>query len=161
MGSSDASGFLIGLMLLVAPGVGAAQCAENSVDLRGPSGTARFSVEVADDAAERSRGLMFRETMAASAGMLFVYDTPQSVAFLMKNTLIPLDMVFADGAGVVRRVHSNAIPQDTTSIEGGDDIAFVLEINGGLAKRLGIGPGWQLRHSAVPQSGAIWPCSSE
>lgn len=161
MGSSDASGFLIGLMLLVAPGVGAAQCAENSVDLRGPSGTARFSVEVADDAAERSRGLMFRETMAASAGMLFVYDTPQSVAFWMKNTLIPLDMVFADGAGVVRRVHSNAIPQDTTSIEGGDDIAFVLEINGGLAKRLGIGPGWQLRHSAVPQSGAIWPCSSE
>jgi uncharacterized protein len=161
MGSSDASGILIGLALLVAPCVGAAQCLENSVDLRGPTGTAHFSVEVADDAAERSRGLMFREHMASSAGMLFVYDRPQPVAFWMKNTLIPLDMVFADGTGLVRRVHSKAIPQDTTPIDGGDDIAFVLEINGGLAERLGIEPGWQLRHSAVPQSGAVWPCSGE
>ncbi len=58
----------------------------------------------------------------------------------MKNTLIPLDMIFADVTGTVTRVHSNAIPGDTTPIDGGDGVAFVLEINGGLAGRLGIIP---------------------
>jgi uncharacterized membrane protein (UPF0127 family) len=77
----------------------------------------------------------------------------------MKNTLIPLDMIFADVTGRVTRVHSNATPGDTTPIDGGDDVAFVLEINGGLAARLGIGPGAELRHPAVGAA-AAWPCGS-
>jgi uncharacterized membrane protein (UPF0127 family) len=76
----------------------------------------------------------------------------------MKNTLIPLDMIFADETGRVTRVHANAVPGDTTPIDGGNDVRFVLEINGGLAKRLGIVPGAEMRHPSIPQDGAVWPC---
>ena len=105
----------------------------------------------------RSRGLMHRESMPRSAGMLFVYDKPQPVSFWMRNTLIPLDMIFMDETGVVQRVHDNAVPLDETGIKGGDDIQFVLEINGGLASRLGIVEGAELRHPAIGLN-AAWPC---
>ncbi|QIE42602.1 DUF192 domain-containing protein [Rhodobacteraceae bacterium SC52] len=134
-----------------------AECAPDRVDLRGDWGTARFSVEVADTADERSQGLMHRESMPRGAGMLFVYDKEQSVSFWMRNTLIPLDMIFADSAGIVRRVHENAIPLDETGIRGGSNIQYVLEINGGLSARFGINPGTELRHIALGD-GAAWPC---
>jgi uncharacterized membrane protein (UPF0127 family) len=142
--------------LVASPALGA--CAPEVVDIRGPFGQARFTVELADTAAERAQGLMFRETLPSAAGMLFVYDRPQQASFWMKNTLIPLDMIFTDAAGRVTRVHSNAIPQDLTPIDGGMDVAAVLEINGGLASRLGIAPGAELRHPALGGSGAAWPC---
>jgi hypothetical protein len=135
----------------------AAGCAPDEVSLRGPWGSARFTVEIADDPDERSQGLMFRETMPRGAGMLFVYETPQRVAFWMRNTLIPLDMLFIDAAGVVRRVHAEAVPGDETSIPGPADTLAVLEINGGLAEAMGIGPGTELRHPAFG-AGAAWPC---
>jgi len=135
-----------------------AACAPDVVELRGPSGQQRFTVEVADDGAERAQGLMFRESMPSSAGMLFVYEEPQAVSFWMKNTLIPLDMIFADETGRVTRVHSNAIPGDTTPIQGGEGVRFVLEINGGLAARMGIAEGSELRHPAIGQDSAVWPC---
>jgi len=84
---------------------------------------------VADDAAERAQGLMFREAMPLSSGMLFVYGRPQRVSFWMRNTLIPLDMIFADARGVVTRVHAEAVPLDETPIDGGEGVQFVLEIN--------------------------------
>ncbi len=90
--------------------------------------------------------------------MLFVYDRPQSVSFWMRNTLIPLDMIFADETGLVRRVHSNAIPLDETPIFGGSQILAVLEINGGLAEQFGISAGTLLQHPAFDQSTAAWPC---
>ena len=142
--------------LVASPALGA--CAPEVVDIRGPFGQARFTVELADTAAERAQGLMFRETLPSAAGMLFVYDRPQQASFWMKNTLIPLDMIFTDAAGRVTRVHSNAIPQDLTPIDGGMDVAAVLEINGGLASRLGIAPGSELRHPALDGAGAAWPC---
>ena len=135
-----------------------AACAPGVVDIRGGFGQARFTVDVADTGAERALGLMFRESLPKSAGMLFVYDTPQRASFWMKNTLIPLDMIFADAAGRVTRVHSNAIPQDLTPIDGGEGVAAVLEINGGLAEKLGIGPGDELRHPALDARVAAWPC---
>lgn len=134
-----------------------AQCAPDRVDLRGDWGTARFSVEVADTADERAQGLMHRQSMPRGAGMLFIYDKEQSVSFWMRNTLIPLDMIFADSAGIVRRVHENAIPLDETGIRGGSDIQYVLEINGGLSERFGINPGTELRHIALADD-AAWPC---
>ena len=134
-----------------------AACDLERVDLRSELGLARFSVEVADTPRERSLGLMHRETMPRSAGMLFVYDKPQPVSFWMRNTLIPLDMIFMDKRGVVQRVHENAVPLDETGIDGGDDIQFVLEINGGLAGRLGIVEGAELRHPAIGAD-AAWPC---
>ena len=134
-----------------------AACSADVVEVKGPRGIARFSVEVADTDAERSRGLMFREKLAASAGMLFVYDRPGRAVFWMKNTLIPLDMIFADATGLVQRVHSKAIPHDETPIDGGDGVLAVLEINGGLARRLGIEPGSVMRHPAFAAAPA-WPC---
>ena len=148
---------------LVACGAGAAQaaCSPGTLELRGPSGNQRFTVEVVDTPAEQAQGLMFREKLAASAGMLFVFPEPKHAQFWMKNTLIPLDMIFVDKAGVVTRVHPDAVPQDLTAIDGGPDVAFVLEINGGLAKRMGITPGHEMRHPAIEQSVAVWACDGE
>lgn len=151
---------LIGLILITVTGLKAqAECRPDQVELRWPGGQARFSVELADDEAERARGLMYRETMPRSSGMLFAYEGPRRAQFWMKNTLIPLDMIFADQHGVVTRVHSNAIPQDTTVIDGGDGVQFVLEINGGLAKRLGIIAGAEMRHPKIASS--LWACNAE
>ena len=135
-----------------------AACTTERVSLKGDWGEAQFTIEIADDPAERSQGLMFRESMAMSAGMLFVYERPQRVSFWMKNTLIPLDMIFVDAEGVVQRVAHDAIPGDLTAIPGGDDILVVLEINGGLARSMGIGPGSVMRHEVFDQSTAVWPC---
>lgn len=152
-----AVGFALG-----APLASWAGCLPDQVDIRLASGGhARFSVEVADDPAERSQGLMFRETMAKSSGMLFLYERPQHAVFWMKNTLIPLDMIFADATGLVRQVHANAIPHDETGIDGGTEILAILEINGGLAKKLGITEGAVLRHPDLKQSTAIWPCDAQ
>ncbi len=133
-------------------------CREDRVQLRGDWGKAQFTIELADDADERAQGLMHRTEMARFAGMLFVYPQPKRVGFWMKNTLIPLDMIFVDETGVVQRVHSNAIPHDETPIMGGDNILAVLEINGGMAETLGIGVGSQLRHPAFAPGTAAWPC---
>lgn len=135
-------------------------CSEETLHLRGDWGNAQFAVEVVDTAESRSRGLMFVEDLPTMSGMLFVYDRPQSVSFWMKNTLIPLDMIFADGTGVVQNVHDNAVPGDLTAIPGGTNIQFVLELNGGMADRLGIGPGTEMRHPAIPDEVASWPCAS-
>lgn len=134
-----------------------AVCSDERIDVRGEWGTARFTVEVADEPDERSLGLMNRESMATSAGMLFVYERPQKAVFWMKNTLIPLDMIFAGDDGVVTKVHENAIPLDLTGIDGGNDVRYVLEINGGLSARLGISEGSELRHPAIGAS-AAWAC---
>ena len=135
-----------------------AACRENRLQLRWKTGSESFSVEVADDTAERARGLMFRETLDLGAGMLFAYDAPHHPQFWMKNTLIPLDIIFADMTGTVTRVHSNAVPGDLTPLDGGEGVGFVLEINGGLAEKLGIGAGAEFRHPAISPDQAAWPC---
>jgi len=139
----------------------AADCDATSIELRGDWGRARFNIEVADDSRERAVGLMNRESMAQNAGMLFIYPAPQSVAFWMKNTLIPLDMIFADETGLVKTVHANAVPLDTTPIPGGDGIRFVLEINGGMSALLGIAPGSQMKFPRIDQKTAAWPCDAQ
>ena len=154
----------VGLLLLAmcGPVVGAnaaPDCSDGAVDLRWLGGQARFTVDIADDLAERARGLMFREKMPAGSGMLFVYDRPQAASFWMKNTLIPLDIIFIGADGTVTRVAKMAKPHDETPIPGGSAIQFVLEINGGLAADLGLGEGAVLRHPAIDQSVAKWGCA--
>ena len=158
LGIRLACGLVLGIAGLGA-GLAGAACRPDAVEVRGAGSVARFTVEVADEETERAKGLMDRESMASSAGMLFVYETPRRARFWMRNTLIPLDMIFVDQTGLVTRVHENAIPLDETGIDGGPDVTFVLEINGGLARKLGITPGATLRHPAVPQDLAIWPCN--
>jgi uncharacterized protein len=146
------------LLGLVAGPALAAACSEDRADLKGPHGQARFSVEIADTVEERAVGLMNRDKMASSHGMLFVYPDEQPVSFWMENTLIPLDMVFIDAEGVVQHVHANAKPLDRTAIPSEASVQMVLEINGGLAARLGIVPGTVLRHPRLNQTSAAWPC---
>jgi hypothetical protein len=157
MGNSHARAGVFGALLGLTAGPALA-CAPDVAEMRGTGAVMRFAVELADDAAERARGLMFRESLPSSAGMLFVYEAPRRASFWMENTLIPLDMIFMDATGTVTRVHENAIPGDRTPIAGGDGVRFVLEINGGLAGQLGLGPGAVMRHPAVPQATAAWPC---
>jgi uncharacterized protein len=150
------------LVLLLSVGAAQAECRENALELQTRTGAvSRFSVEVADSATERSTGLMHRESMPMAAGMLFVYGRPGNVSFWMENTLIPLDMIFADPTGTVQHVHENARPLDRTPIPGGANIKYVLEINAGLARRMGIAPGAMLRHPAIDQSTAAFPCVAE
>ena len=146
------------LWTVIGSAVAAGECRVDQVFVRGDWGQVRFSVEVADDKKERAKGLMHRENMPKSSGMLFVYPESKMVGFWMKNTLIPLDMLFLDSTGTVQHVHHMAKPHDETPIFGGNNIIAVLEINGGLAKMLGIVKGSQMRHPAFETEVAAWPC---
>lgn len=155
MGSSTAA---IGFWLALA-GAAGAECTPGRVEFRGEAGPiAAFSVEIADTEALRAKGLMFRTEMAKGAGMLFVYPAPRQPEFWMKNTEIPLDMIFMNSAGLVTRVHENAIPGDLTGIDGGQGVQYVLEIGGGLAGRLGIAEGAEMRSDQLDPATAAWPC---
>jgi len=100
-----------------------------------------FRVELAETGAQQARGLMFRRELAADAGMLFLYEPPQHVSMWMKNTLIPLDMVFITAAGAIHRVASWAAPLSLTAIHSGAPVTAVLELPGGTADRLGLRAG--------------------
>ena len=145
-------------VLLLSAVAASAACRDDTVELRGDFGTARFTDALADDPDERAQGLMNVPSMPTSQGMLFLYDAPQRATFWMRNTLIPLDMIFAGPDGVVRHVHANAVPLDETTIDGGPGIFAVLEINGGLAEKIGIAPGAELRHPGLDPDSAAWPC---
>lgn len=111
-----------------------------------------FYVELATNADQRRRGLMFRENMADGWGMLFVYPDEAQRSFWMKNTYIPLDMVFLDGAGRVVNVVTSAEPQTLTARRSADPARFVLEVNAGTASDAGIGPGWTMSVEHVPEA---------
>ena len=104
------------------------------------SGVHRFSVEVAATPEQQQHGMMFRTRIGPDEGMLFPYDPPQPVAFWMRNTLIPLDMVFIRADGTIARI-ATAIPHDEQPVGSGEPVAAVLEIAGGRAAELGISEG--------------------
>jgi len=135
----------------------AADCTADRLTVAGGFGQATFDVRIADDDAEREQGLMNVESMGTLEGMLFVYDTEGPASFWMENTLIPLDLLFADATGTIVTIHPDAVPMDRTPIPGGDRVKFVLEVNGGLAQRLGVAVGDAFRHPAVGE-GAALPC---
>ena len=100
-----------------------------------------FTVEIAVDGPQRQQGLMFREKMAADAGMLFDFGSSREVAMWMKNTLIPLDMLFIDDKGIVRKIHEGAKPHDETPLAWGSPVKYVLELNGGVVRARNIAVG--------------------
>jgi uncharacterized protein len=104
------------------------------------SGDHRFTVDVAATPAQQQRGLMFVKSLAPDRGMIFPYDPPQPVAFWMKNTVIPLDMIFIRADGTIARI-ATAKPLDETPVPSGEAIALVLEIRGGRAAELGVREG--------------------
>lgn len=105
-----------------------------------------FQVEIAADDATRERGLMNRRYMAADHGMLFEFDREAPVSFWMKNTYIPLDMIFISRAGVVTNIVANAEPLSERVIPSGPPCAAVLELNGGAAAAIGLKVGDKVRH---------------
>lgn len=100
-----------------------------------------FRVEVARTVAEQAQGLMFRESLAPDAGMIFPFDPPRPASFWMKNTLIPLDIIFIRADGTIARIAANTIPHSLAPVESGEDVAAVLELAGGRAAALGINAG--------------------
>lgn len=138
--------------------LGAQACSPDTISVRGPFGAVDFRVELALTPEDRAQGLMFREHLGRFDSMLFVFEQVQPLAFWMRNTLIPLDMIFVDAAGRVISIEAMAEPlTETTRVSAAPGLA-VLEINGGMAAMLGIEAGAQLRHPALPQEGAAWPC---
>lgn len=101
-------------------------------------GTLGLDVEVARTPAQRARGLMFRTTMDADAGMLFIYDSPREVGMWMKNTILPLDMVFIAADGRIAHVVAHTTPMSEATIASRGPVRAVLELLAGAAKRLGI-----------------------
>ena len=111
-----------------------------------PGGAHHFTIELAATPGERARGLMYRQSMRPDHGMLFDFQTEQPVAFWMKNTPLPLDMLFIDGTGVVLQIAADAEPFSETPIPSEQPIRAVLELNAGTAARFGIEPGARVRH---------------
>ena len=113
---------------------------EVPLTIKSKTGVHHFTVEVAATAEQQETGLMFRRSLAGDRGMIFPYDPPQEVAFWMKNTLIPLDIIYARSDGTIVRI-VNAEAMDLTPLPSGEPIATVLEIRGGRAAELGIKEG--------------------
>jgi len=103
-----------------------------------------FDVYLAENFEQRRRGLMFVRDMPERTGMLFVYDQDDVHSMWMKNTYIPLDIVFAFSDGSVSSVIHDAVPLTLTSRSSGVAVRYVLELNGGTARQLGIGSGSRL-----------------
>ena len=110
------------------------------------AGRFEFTVELADTRARRARGLQHRKTLAADAGMLFDYKEARPVSMWMKNTRLPLDMLFIDAEGRVAHVAENTKPLSLTPIPSGKPVRAVLELDGGTARRLGIRTGDRVYH---------------
>ena len=108
--------------------------------IRSGSATHQFKVEIAATPEQQERGLMFRKSLAGDRGMIFPYDPPQDVSFWMKNTLIPLDIIYIRRDGTIVRI-VNAQPMDLTPLPSGEPIVGVLEIGGDRAAEMGIKEG--------------------
>lgn len=133
-----------------------ASCAPDRIEISTADGPATFAVEVVDTVETRSRGLMFRETLGADEGMLFVYDRAEQVAFWMKNTPLPLDIIFLNRRGVVCSIAANTTPFSLDPIPSACAAQTVLEVNAGRAAARGVAVGAAARHPRIAQP--VWPC---
>ncbi len=100
-----------------------------------------ITIQIADNNAQRAEGLMWRKYMPEDDGMLFEFDDQEILNFWMKNTYIPLDMVFADSNGTIVRIYANAAPLNENTISSDKPAQYVVEVNGGFCARYGINVG--------------------
>ena len=112
-----------------------------ALTIHSASGDDRFKVNVAATPEQQQRGLMFVRSLAPNRGMIFIYDPPEDVAFWMKNTFIPLDMIFIRPDGRIARIAANTTPQSLDPVPSGEPVAAVLEIRGGRAAELNLREG--------------------
>ena len=120
---------------------GAPGAATSEVVIVSESGEHRFGVEVARTSEEQARGLMYRRRLEPDAGMLFEYGHPRNIAMWMRNTYIPLDMIFIGADWRITRIAERTVPLSLTTVASGGPVRAVLEVNAGTASRLGIRPG--------------------
>jgi uncharacterized protein len=118
----------------------------DSLEIVTSTGRHAFQVEIADNDATREHGLMDRRYMAPNHGMLFEFDREEPVSFWMKNTYIPLDMIFIAPSGVVTHIATNAEPLSERVVPSGAPCIAVLELNGGMAASIGLKVGDKVRH---------------
>ena len=149
---------LVVLTYVLGSGIGLAQsCDNDTATITGGFGSANFSVEVAITPGEQAQGLMYRTSMAKMSGMIFEFPREKRTSFWMKNTPLPLDMIFADQTGQIVNIHENATPLDETPIFGGESIKFVLELNAGLVSLLGVSTGDHLSNPNNSED-LTWVC---
>lgn len=122
---------------------------EGRLVLHSSTGDYSFNVDVVDTPESRAKGLMFVQELADDAGMLFDFKEERPVSFWMRNTFIPLDMIFVGADGVVKNIHVNARPHDVTGIPSEGPVQFVLEIPGGRSVEIGLKPGDTMEHDRV------------
>lgn len=122
---------------------------ETRLVVQSENGDHAFAVEVVDTPETRAQGLMYRQELADDAGMLFDFLEERPVSFWMRNTYIPLDMLFIEADGTILNIHVNARPHDTTSIPSDGPVQFVLEIPGGRSEELGIAAGDTVVHPRI------------
>ena len=128
---------------------GLAAFPRDSLVLHTADGTERaFDIELAVSPQQQSQGLMYRHSLAEDAGMLFIYRPAREVSMWMKNTVIPLDMLFIAEDGEIVKIVERTVPLSLTPISSDRRVRAVLEINGGMADRLGIRPGDRVIHPA-------------
>ncbi|MCL5777865.1 DUF192 domain-containing protein [Limibaculum sp. FT325] len=141
---------LAGLVVfgLGAPATGSEVCAPDRVSVLAPAGPVRYRVEIADDPDEQAQGLMFRTSMDQDAGMLFIFPEPRQATFWMKNTILPLDIVFIDATGLILNIAERTTPFSEATLPSQGQALAVLEVNAGEAARHGFGPGSQVVHPA-------------
>ena len=135
----------------LAPSLALAAPRLETVEIVTMRGRPRFQVEIAATRAEQERGLMFRKSLEPDRGMLFTYAKPQRVAYWMKNTLIPLDILYIAPNGRILSIARNARPHDETPLASGGLVLGVLELAGGRAAQLGILPGDRVLHRIFPK----------
>ena len=141
------TGALLAVLMVATP---LAACSdEGKLVLHSSTGDYDFNVQVVDTPELMAKGLMFVQDLADDAGMLFDFKREKPVSFWMQNTFIPLDMIFVGADGVVKSIHVNARPHDTTSIPSGFPVQFVLEIPGGRSVEIGLKPGDTMEHERV------------
>jgi uncharacterized membrane protein (UPF0127 family) len=139
---------------LVGAGPGPAYAAgRQPLEIATAAGTRTFSVELAKTRPELDRGLMYRRSLPSGQGMLFDFGAVRPITMWMKNTYVPLDMIFIGPDGRVRRIAANTKPQSTRLIPGGEGVRYVLEVSAGSARKLGIAIGDRVSHPAIaPQA---------
>lgn len=108
-----------------------------------------FQVEVADTNETRAKGLMFRTEMPKDVGMLFDFKSEQPVFFWMKNTYLPLDMIFIRSNGTIARIEANTVPLSERTVPSGSPVRYVLELNAGRAAEIGLKAGDRIRHAII------------
>jgi uncharacterized membrane protein (UPF0127 family) len=124
---------------------------QSTLEIQAAGQTHQFTVEIADSYESRQTGLMYRRSMPSESGMLFVFDEQHQVVMWMKNTYLPLDMLFIDRQGVIRSIAADTVPMTSTRIRSGVQVSAVLEVNAGVAAALGLKPGHRILHPIFGQ----------